>query len=84
MIPNTYEAQYGRSGAGVVNMTTKRGPDQYQGTAFEYFRNDHLNANDFWSNLYGVPKGLSTGTWRLQVTHSTFGHTSHNGSKGGL
>ena len=57
---NTYEAQYGRSGAGVVNMTTRGGGDQFHGTAFEYFRNDHLNANDFWSNLRGTPKVHST------------------------
>jgi hypothetical protein len=57
---NTYEAQYGRTGAGVVNMTTKGGTDEYHGSAFEYFRNDHLNANDFWSNLNSRAKAKST------------------------
>lgn len=60
VIRNTYEAQYGRSSAGVVNMTTRGGTDKYHGTAFEYFRNNELNANDFWSNLNGLPKPKST------------------------
>ena len=60
VIRNTYEAQYGRSSAGVVNMTTKGGADKFHGTAFEYFRNDKLNANDFWSNLNGLQKPKST------------------------
>jgi hypothetical protein len=60
VIRNTYEAQYGRTGAGVINMTTKGGTDQYHGSAFEYFRNDHLNANDFWSNLNNRPKAKYT------------------------
>lgn len=60
VIRNTYEAQYGRSSAGVVNMTTRGGTEHYHGTAFEYFRNDKLNANDFWSNLNGLPRPKST------------------------
>lgn len=60
VIRNTYEAQYGRSSAGVINMTTRGGGDKYHGTAFEYFRNNELNATDFWSNLNGLPKAKST------------------------
>ncbi|MFL6416001.1 MAG: carboxypeptidase regulatory-like domain-containing protein, partial [Bryobacteraceae bacterium] len=60
VIRNTYEAQYGRSSAGIVNMTTKGGTAKFHGTAFEYFRNDKLNANDFWSNLNGNRKQKST------------------------
>jgi len=60
VIRNTYEAQYGRSSAGVVNMTTRGGTEHYHGTAFEYFRNNELNANSFWSNLNGQPLAKST------------------------
>jgi hypothetical protein len=60
VIRSNYEAQYGRSSAGIVNMTTRGGTENYHGTAFEYFRNDRLNANDFWSNLNGLPKVKST------------------------
>jgi Carboxypeptidase regulatory-like domain/TonB dependent receptor len=60
VLRNTYEAQYGRSSAGVINMTTKGGTDIYHGTLLEYFRNDKLNANTFFSNLTGTPRVKST------------------------
>jgi len=42
---NTYDAQYGRTTGGVISMVTKGGGNDFHGTAFEYFQNDHLNAN---------------------------------------
>jgi len=42
---NTYDAQYGRTGGGVLTMVTKAGGNDFHGTAFEYFQNDKLNAN---------------------------------------
>jgi hypothetical protein len=42
---NTYDAQYGRTGGGVITIVTKGGGNDFHGTAFEYFENDHLNAN---------------------------------------
>ncbi len=42
---NTYDAQYGRTGGGVITIVTKGGSNSFHGTAFEYFQNDKLNAN---------------------------------------
>lgn len=42
---NTYDAQYGRTGGGVITIVTKGGGNDFHGTAFEYFQNDKLNAN---------------------------------------
>jgi len=42
---NTYDAQYGRTGGGVITVVTKGGGNDFHGTAFEYFQNDKLNAN---------------------------------------
>jgi hypothetical protein len=42
---NTYDAQYGRTTGGVITMVTKGGGNHFHGTAFEYFQNQHLNAN---------------------------------------
>ncbi|NWF84378.1 MAG: TonB-dependent receptor [Bryobacteraceae bacterium] len=50
---NTYDAQYGRTGGGIVTMVTKGGTNQFHGTAFEYFQNDKLNANQFELNAAG-------------------------------
>ncbi|MCX6623863.1 MAG: carboxypeptidase-like regulatory domain-containing protein, partial [Acidobacteria bacterium] len=42
---NTYDAQYGRTGGGVITIVTKGGGNDFHGTLFEYFQNDKLNAN---------------------------------------
>ncbi|HZF37523.1 MAG TPA: TonB-dependent receptor, partial [Blastocatellia bacterium] len=51
-----FSAEYGRATGGVLNITTKSGTNQFHGTAFEFFRNDALDANDFFSNLNGLKK----------------------------
>src|SRR5579859_4362244 len=41
-----YDARYGRSGGGNIELVTKSGSKQFHGTAYEYFRNEGLNANN--------------------------------------
>jgi len=41
----TFDAQYGRTSGGVITIVTKGGTNEFHGTAFEYFQNDKLNAN---------------------------------------
>ena len=53
---NTYDAQYGRSGGGVVNVLLKSGTNELHGTAYEFVRNDKLSANDFFLNRAGKPR----------------------------
>jgi hypothetical protein len=53
---NAYSAEIGRAGGAVVNLLTKSGTNEWHGGAYEYFRNDVLNANDFFSNLAGTPR----------------------------
>jgi hypothetical protein len=47
-------AEYGRAGGGVLNITTRSGSNAFHGTLFEFFRNDKLDANDFFSNKAGL------------------------------
>jgi len=47
---STYDASYGRNPGANVNVVTKTGSNQFHGTAFEFFRNADLNANDFFYN----------------------------------
>jgi hypothetical protein len=49
-------ADFGRFAGGVVNMTTKSGSNAFHGSVWEYFRNNVLNANDYFSNLYGTAR----------------------------
>jgi hypothetical protein len=53
---NDYSAAVGRSAGAVINVITKSGTDTFHGSAFEYWRNDMLNANDFFSSGAGLPK----------------------------
>src|SRR5215469_1479022 len=45
---STYDASYGRNPGANVNVTTKSGTNQFHGSAFEFFRNTVLNANEFF------------------------------------
>ena len=46
-----YDAAYGRNPGANVNVVTKSGTNQFHGTAFEFFRNTNLNANDFFRKM---------------------------------
>ena len=52
-----YDAQYGRGGGANVLVETRSGTSQFHGTAYYFGRNDALNANNFFANATGVPKG---------------------------
>lgn len=51
-----YDAQYGRTGGGVVNVILKSGTNQFHGALYEYYRDDSLNANTFDANRLGQAK----------------------------
>jgi hypothetical protein len=53
---NDYSAAVGRSAGAVINVITKSGTNDLHGSLFEYWRNDVLNANDFFSNAAGLPR----------------------------
>ncbi len=44
VITNNYAAEYGRYPAGIVDVVTKSGTNQLHGAAFEFFRDESLNA----------------------------------------
>jgi hypothetical protein len=53
---NLYDAQYGRTGGGVVNVILKSGTNAFHGAAYMYYRDESLNANTFDGNRAGRPK----------------------------
>jgi hypothetical protein len=51
-----YDASQGRNGGGNIQVALKTGTSQYHGDVFEFFRNNVLNANDFFLNGAGQPR----------------------------
>ncbi|HXS94989.1 MAG TPA: TonB-dependent receptor [Candidatus Limnocylindrales bacterium] len=54
---NNYDAQYGRTGGGVISAVLKSGTNQIHGSAYEYYRSKILNANTWQGNFAGQPRG---------------------------
>ncbi len=54
IMTTTYDARYGRTGGGTVNMVTKSGTNRFTGSAYDYLENGDLNANNFENNLNGI------------------------------
>jgi hypothetical protein len=52
---SNFEAEYGRSAGGVVNIVTKSGTNDIHGTGFEFLRNNALDARNFF-NQVGSPQ----------------------------
>jgi hypothetical protein len=52
-----FSAEFGRSGAAVLNASIKSGTNSFHGAVWEFFRNDKLDAADFFENANGVKKG---------------------------
>ena len=54
---NSYDAQYGNNGGGVVSMTLKSGTNDLHGSGYYYRKDARWNANNFQNNRTGVKKG---------------------------
>jgi len=51
-----YDASYGRGAGANVDLVSKGGSNSLHGTLWEFFRNDALNANDYFLNRNGQPR----------------------------
>jgi hypothetical protein len=56
VLEQNYSAQYGQALAAVINPITKSGTNDFHGSVFEFFRNESLDANDFFNNAQGFPR----------------------------
>jgi len=56
VLTNNFTAEYGRASAGVVNVTTKSGTNDFHGTAYEFGRYSALATNTFDNNARGIAK----------------------------
>lgn len=62
---NSFSAEFGQAQGAVVNLITKGGTNEFHGSLFEFYRNDSLNANNFFLNRAGQP--------RAQLKYNNFG-----------
>lgn len=53
---NSYSAEYGRSNGGVIMVNQKSGSNELHGTLFEFFRNEKLNARNFFATSGPRPR----------------------------
>jgi len=58
VVTNGMSAEYGRLSGGAVILSTRSGTNEFHGSAYEFFRNDKLNASDWNTNRFGRKKGV--------------------------
>ena len=64
-----YEPEHGKALGAVLNVTTKSGSKDFHGSLWYAFRNEALNANDYFNNLNGQPRSR----YRFNTITGTFG-----------
>jgi hypothetical protein len=55
---NGQSAEFGMNGGGAINVVTKSGTNALHGTAYEYLRNDAIDANTWTNNRLSLPKNV--------------------------
>lgn len=55
-----FSAEFGESGGTIINVVTRSGTNEYHGELFEFFRNNDLNANGFFTNAAGLAQPHTT------------------------
>lgn len=78
---STFSAEYGRSDGSIVTVATRSGTDQFHGEVFDYFRNEALDARNYFNRSFnpatGLPLTANTGD-KAPLKRDNFG-----GSAGG-
>jgi hypothetical protein len=56
ILTSNYPAEYGRNAGGVITVATQSGTNHWHGTAFDFLRNDFLEANSYFNKQNGLPR----------------------------
>jgi hypothetical protein len=72
IITSGYNAEWPRSGGGIINVVTKSGTNAFRGTGYWFYRNDDLNANSFFRNQSTDPAIASNPP---KLDYDNFGYT---------
>jgi hypothetical protein len=69
IMTSNYQAEYGRNGGGLVTVVTKSGSKDFHGSAYDYYRHESLNANNFFNNRTGTARA----PYRYRITGYSIG-----------
>jgi hypothetical protein len=58
ILESNYSAEYGRNGGGIITVVTKSGTNEWHGSAYDYLRNEDLNANSYFNKVNGAPRDI--------------------------
>jgi hypothetical protein len=56
ILTSNYTAEYGRNAAGIIEVVTKSGTNEFHGSGFEFLRNGNLNSNTYFNKLNGIER----------------------------
>jgi hypothetical protein len=77
VITHNYSAEFGRNSGSVFNAVTKAGTNEFHGSAWEFLRNEHLDARNFFSyNKTDLSGQEIPGTARAKDQRNQFGFTA--------
>lgn len=72
---NSFSAEFGLTGGGVINLVTKSGTNDFAGSLFEFVRNDRFDANTFARNRSGIRDPRTGKAVRPPLRYNQFGGT---------
>ena len=52
---NSYDAEFGRTSGGVINVITKSGTNEYHGLVYDFERHSYIEANNWFNNAANLP-----------------------------
>lgn len=72
---NVPPAEFGRTSGGILNLVTKSGGNEVHGSAYDFIRNDKLDAAPYFSNALGKPPIPGRNDGRLPLRYNQYGFT---------
>ncbi|MGO4209718.1 hypothetical protein AB4043_02675, partial [Terriglobus sp. YAF25] len=73
VITSSPGAQFGRSSGGFLNIVSKQGGNKFHGDIYEFFRNDQMNAADFFQKRSGTVPFVGRNDFRPPLRFNQFG-----------